>query len=186
MYSENVGNHYFIRLSENQAMQSTLDQIETIFQEYNPDYPFEFSFLNEVFDREYRQEQVIGKLSMAFTVLAVLISGLGLFGLSLFSAEQRAKEIGVRKVLGASVVDLVLMLFQDFGYLVGAGLLIGTPIAWWLADRFLSNYAFHSGIHWSIFILITGLMLLLTLISVGFQSLRAALSNPVESLHTDG
>ncbi|MBN3519364.1 ABC transporter permease [Algoriphagus lutimaris] len=186
MYSEYVGNHYFIRLSENQAMQSTLDQVETIFQEYNPDYPFEFTFLNEVFDREYRQEQVIGKLSLAFTVLAVLISGLGLFGLSLFSAEQRAKEIGVRKVLGASVVDLVLMLFRDFGYLVGMGLMLGIPIAWWLADRFLSNYAFHSGVHWSIFILITGLMLLLTLVSVGLQSLRAALSNPVDSLHTDG
>jgi ABC-type antimicrobial peptide transport system permease subunit len=186
MFSESVGNHYFIRLSENQEIQSTLDQVENVFEEFNPEYPYEVTLLNEVFDREYNQEQVIGKLSLVFTVLAILISGLGLFGLSLFSAEQRAKEIGVRKVMGASVMDLVLMLFRDFGYLVGIGLLLGIPIAWWIADSFLSSYAYHISIHWSIFILIAGIMLLLSLLSVGFQSLRAALSNPVDSLHRDG
>lgn len=185
MYSENLGNHYFIRLSKNQGVQSTLDQIEQVFEEYNPDYPFEFTFLDEVFSQEYQQEQVIGKLSLAFTVLAIVISCLGLFGLSLFEAEQRSKEIGVRKVLGASVLDLLLMLFRDFGFLVGISWLVGMPIAWWLANRFLSGYAFHISIHWSIYLLIAGLMFFLMLISVGIQSLKAALSNPVKSLHTD-
>ena len=186
MYSENLGNHYMVRLSGQQPLDQVLAQVEDIFEEYNPEYPFEFSFLNEVFDREYRMEQVIGKLSMGFTVLAILISCLGLFGLSLFTAEQRAKEIGVRKVLGASVTNLVLMLYWDFAILVGISLLIGIPLAWMMITDFLAGYTFHTSVHWSLYLGVACLMLLLTMVSVGFQSLRVALSNPVDSLHTDG
>lgn len=186
MYSENLGNHYLVRLSAQQPLDQVLAQVEDVFEEYNPGYPFEFSFLNEVFDREYRIEQVIGKLSMGFTILAILISCLGLFGLSLFTAEQRAKEIGVRKVLGASVSNLVLMLYRDFGVLVGISLLIGVPIAWFLISNFLSGYTFHTAVHWWLYVGVGVFMMLLTLLSVGFQSLKVALSNPVDSLHSDG
>lgn len=186
MYSENLGNHYLVRLSAQQDLDQVLARVEDVFREYNPEYPFEFSFLNEVFDREYRMEQVIGKLSMGFTILAILISCLGLFGLSLFTAEQRAKEIGVRKVLGASVGNLVLMLYRDFGVLVGISLFIGVPIAWLLISNFLSGYTFHTSVHWSLYVGVGVFMFLLTLLSVGFHSLKVALSNPVKSLHSEG
>lgn len=186
MYSEQVGNHYFIRLSDDQSLDELVGKVAAVYKKHNPDYPFEYSFLNEVFDQEYRLEQVIGKLSLAFTFLAIGISCLGLFGLALFTAEHRAKEIGVRKVLGASVANLVLMLCRDFAALVGVSLLIGFPLAWILIDKYLSGYSFHTEIHWTLYLGVAFFMLLLTLGSVGYQSIKVAVSNPVDSLQSEG
>jgi ABC-type antimicrobial peptide transport system permease subunit len=185
MYSENVGAHYFIKLDGKLPITENIEQIERIFKKHNPDYPFEYTFLDEVFNREYQAEAVVGKLSLSFTVVAVLISCLGLFGLASFTAERRTKELGIRKVMGASVGRLVVMLSSDFAYLFLVGLFIGFPASWFLIREYLSGYAFHAEINAGIYILTSIAMLVIVLISVGYQSAKAAISNPVDSLRNE-
>lgn len=185
MYSENVGSHYFIKLAGDLPIVENIRQIERIFKKHNPDYPFEFTFLDDVFSNEYQTEAVIGKLSLSFTVIAVLISCLGLFGLASFNAERRTKELGIRKVMGASVRNLVTMLCRDFAYLVIVSLLIGFPVSWYIIHEYLSGYAFHTEVTWGIYALTSIAMLFIVLLSVGYQSAKAALSNPVESLRSE-
>ncbi|MBN7812570.1 ABC transporter permease [Algoriphagus sp. H41] len=186
MYSQNVGSYYFIKVSEQSPMTATIAQIQSVFKKHNPDYPFEFSFLEEVFDREYQNEQVIGRLALAFTCIAVLISGLGLFGLASFTAAQRTKEIGIRKVLGASAGSLSLLLCGDFAILVLASLAIGFPVAWYFVGEFLEGFTYHTEIRWTLYLLTAMLMLGLTLLSVGYHTLKAAWTNPVDSLQNEG
>lgn len=186
MYSENIGSHYFVKLSGQIPLAEQLSQIESVFKKHNPDYPFEYTFLDDVFNREYQTERVIGKLSLSFTFIAVLISCLGLFGLASFTAERRTKEIGIRKVMGASVVKLTFMLCRDFTFLVVISLLIGYPIAWYLVSNYLADYSFHTEIHLTLYLLTGLFMLMVTIISVGYQSIRAANTNPVNSLRTEG
>jgi len=141
--------------------------------------------LDEVYQREYHSAQVIGKLSLAFTCIAILISGLGLFGLASFTAERRTKEIGIRKVLGASAGSLSLLLCGDFAVLVLSSLLVGFPLAWYLVAQFLSGFTFHAEIGWSLF-LVTGLVMLgLTFVSVGYHTIKTAWTNPVDSLQSE-
>lgn len=185
MYSENVGSHYFIKLGEGLPLSETITQLEHIFQKHNPNYPFEFTFLDDVFNQEYRTEAVIGKLSLSFTVIAVLISCLGLFGLASFNAERRTKELGIRKVMGASVGNLVIMLCGDFTNLIIVSLFIAFPISWYLVREYLSGYAFHAEVNWGIFVLTAMIMLIIVLLSVGYQSAKAAMSNPVDSLRSE-
>ncbi len=185
MYSENVGNHYFIKLGSGIPITTTLEQIESVFKKHNPDYPFEYTFLDEVFNNEYQAETVIGKLALSFTVIAVLISCLGLFGLASFTAERRTKELGIRKVMGASVGNLVIMLCSDFTNLVLVSLFIGFPVSWYLISEYLSAYAFHAEMNWSIYILTSIIMLFIVLLSVGYQSAKAAVSNPVDALRNE-
>jgi putative ABC transport system permease protein len=185
MYSEHVGAHYFIKLSGNLPITENIAQIERIFKKHNPDYPFEYTFLDEVFNREYQGEAVIGKLSLSFTVVAVLISCLGLFGLASFTAERRTKELGIRKVMGASVGSLVVMLCSDFAHLVLAGVFVGFPVSWFLIREYLSDYAFHTEINPDIYILTSIVMLFIVFISVGYQSAKAAIANPVDSLRSE-
>jgi ABC-type antimicrobial peptide transport system permease subunit len=185
MYSESVGAHYFIKLGSEQPITADIDQIESVFKKHNPDYPFEYTFLDDVFKSEYQAESVIGKLSLSFTVIAVLISCLGLFGLASFNAERRTKELGIRKVMGASVGNLVALLCGDFANLVLVSLFIAFPVSWYLVREYLSNYAFHAEIHWSIYILTSISMLLIVLLSIGYQSAKAAVSNPVDSLRNE-
>ncbi|MEQ1588236.1 MAG: FtsX-like permease family protein [Cyclobacteriaceae bacterium] len=185
MYSENIGSHYFIKLGNELPITANIEQIESVFKKHNPDYPFEYIFLDEVFNYEYQAEAVIGKLSLSFTVIAVLISCLGLFGLASFTAERRTKELGIRKVMGASVGNLVIMLCSDFTNLVLVSLFIGFPVSWYLIREYLSDYAFHAEINWSIYILTSIVMLFIVLLSVGYQSVKAAVSNPVDSLRNE-
>ncbi|MFN3998982.1 ABC transporter permease [Algoriphagus sp.] len=186
MYSENVGYHYFLKVSEQALLPSVVKQIGAVFKKHNPDYPFEYSFLDEVFEREYESEQVIGKLSLAFTCIASLISALGLFGLASFSAERRTKEMGIRKVLGASAGSLSILLCRDFAILVVISLAVGFPIASYFVGQFLSGYTFHAEISWTLYLFTAVLVLGLTFISVGYHSLKAAWSNPVNSLQNEG
>lgn len=185
MYSENVGSHYFIKLGGELPIAENISQVETIFKKHNPDYPFEFVFLDDVFNQEYKSEAVIGKLSLSFTVIAILISCLGLFGLASFNAERRTKELGIRKVMGASVGNLVIMLCGDFTNLVIISLFIGFPVSWYLIREYLSGYAFHTDVNWGIYILTSIAMLFIVLLSVGYQSAKAAISNPVDSLRNE-
>lgn len=185
MYSENVGSHYFIKLGREVPVTENIKQVEDIFKKHNPEYPFEFAFLDDFFNEEYQTEAVIGKLSLSFTFIAVLISCLGLFGLASFNAERRTKELGIRKVMGASVENLVIMLCGDFANLIIVSLFIGFPVSWYLIREFLSSYAFHVDISWSVYIWTSIAMLTMVLFSVGYQSARAAMSKPADSLRSE-
>lgn len=185
MYSENVGSHYFIKLSGQAPVAEVVDKVGAVFTKHNPDYPFEYTFLDEVFDREYRTEAVMGKLSLSFTVIAVLISCLGLVGLASFTAERRTKELGIRKVMGASVWNLVVMLCRDFAGLFLFSVFIGIPVAWYLVGEYLSDYAFRTQVGSGTYVVTSLLMLVVTLVSVGYQSVKAATVNPVDSLRNE-
>lgn len=186
MYSENVGLHYFIKLSGNAPTAEEIGEVERVFRKHNADYPFEYTFLDDVFDREYQTERVVAKLALSFTFIAVLISCLGLFGLASFTAERRTKEIGIRKVMGASVASLLLMLWRDFAFLIMISLAIGYPIAWYLVSDFLAGYSFHTENSLSLYAFSGVLMMVITMLTVAYQSVRAANADPVRSLRTEG
>ena len=133
----------------------------------------------------YRSEQRIGELAWYFSIFAIIISCLGLFGLSAFTAEQRAKEIGVRKVLGASVQNLVVLLTKDFTKLVITAICIAIPLSWWLMNQWLSDFAYQSGMEWWIFALSGILAIVIAWLTVSWQSIKAALVNPVQSLKSE-
>jgi len=185
LYSENLGAHYFVKVNPPASMTAALAGIEKIFNTHSPDYPFEFTFLDELFERQYRSELVLGKLSLSFMVIAILISCLGLFGLATFTAARRTKELGIRKVMGATSLNLVLMLCGDFTRLVLLSILIGSPIAWYLVREYLAGFAFRVAIGGNVFLLAGLGLLTLALLTVGFQSLKAALTNPTHSLRSE-
>ena len=185
MYSENVGSHYFIKVGAGLPLPTLIGQVRQIFREHNPDYPFEYTFLDDVFNSEYQTEAVIGKLSLSFTVIAIFISCLGLLGLATFTAERRTKELGIRKVMGASVGNLVIMLCSEFTNLIILSLFIGLPIAGYLVKQYFSGYTFHTEIKWSIYIITSVSILLIAILSVGYQAVKAAITNPVKSLKTE-
>ncbi|HYG20920.1 MAG TPA: ABC transporter permease [Ohtaekwangia sp.] len=173
----------FIKISDN--TKEALAHIENVHRKFDPEYPFEYSFLDDEFDQQYRSEAMIGQLSLSFTVVAVLISCLGLFGLASFTAERRMKELGIRKVLGASVINLIALLCGDFTKLVAIALLIAFPVAWYVTDQYLGTYAFHTELNAWLFIFPAIGILLLSLFTVGYQSARAAMGNPVNSLRSE-
>ncbi len=149
------------------------------------DKKFEYTFLGDAIDQLYSREQKLATLVNTAAAIAVLISCLGLLGLATFTAEQRTKEIGVRKVLGASISSIVLMLSRDFVLLVGIAILIGSPIAWWGLRQWLDNFAYCVQLEWWVFA-IAGIMAIgIALLTVSFQSLKAAIKNPVESLKAE-
>ncbi len=147
--------------------------------------PFKYEFLDQSFDNMYRQERRIGKVALVFAILAIIIACLGLFGLATYIAEQRTKEIGVRKVLGASVSNIVRMLSTDFIKLVLIAFIIATPIAWWFMKTWLQDFAFRIDLNWWTFVLTGVLALLIALITLSFQAIKAAIANPVDSLRTE-
>jgi predicted permease len=158
---------------------------ERLWKKTNPAAPFEYAFLDQTYDRMYRAEQRIGKLFNFFAGVAILISCLGLFGLAAFTAEQRTKEIGVRKVLGASVTNIVGLLSKDFLQLVLVGIVIASPLAWWTMNRWLDDFAYKIEIAWWVFALAGVLAIGIALLTVSFQSIKAALVNPVKSLRAE-
>jgi putative ABC transport system permease protein len=147
--------------------------------------PFEFSFLDEEAQKQYATEVTLSKIINSFTMMALFISALGLFGLAAFSAEQRIKEIGVRKVLGASVLDLTVLLSKDFFMLVGIAVLIATPIGWWAMSSWLEEFAYRTPLSWWMFAAAGVAALLVTLVTVSSQAVRAALGNPVRALRSE-
>jgi putative ABC transport system permease protein len=162
-----------------------IKQLQASHKQWEPTVPFEYNFLDKNFERQYRSEMTIGKLSAVFTIIAIFISCLGLFGLASFMTERRAKEIGVRKVLGASVSTLVMMLCKDFTRLVLIAIVVGCPVAYYIMNRFLEQYAFHTEFGLTVFILTAVVMLGIALATVIFQSAKAALANPVRSLRSE-
>lgn len=162
-----------------------LKQIEAKWKAIAPGEPFSYSFMDDNFEMMYRTEQRIGTLTLTFAGLAILIACLGLFGLAAFTAQQRTKEIGVRKVLGASVPSLIALLSKDFLKLVLIAIVIASPVAWWAMSRWLQDFAYRIDMEWWIVALAGTLAVGIALLTVSFQSIRAALMNPVKSLRTE-
>lgn len=162
-----------------------LGKIETIWHNDLPAVPFEYSFLDDEVQKQYETEITLSHIINSFTLIAILISCLGLFGLAAFSAEQRKKEIGVRKVLGASVSGIVQLLSKDFIKLVIVSFIIATPVAWWAMSKWLEAFAYRINISWWMFALAGFIAALIALLTVSFQAIKAAIANPVKSLRTE-
>lgn len=160
----------------------TIDLLKNKWKEIDPQRPFDYIFLDETFDSQYRAEESVKNITLYFSLLAIFIGCLGLFGMSAFTAEQRTKEIGIRKVLGASVVGIVRLLSKEFLLLVGIANLIAWPIAYYSMNQWLKNFAYRVGIGWTTFALAGILALLIALITVSFQALKAAIANPVDAI----
>jgi putative ABC transport system permease protein len=160
----------------------TIAAIERIYKTLFPGNPFSYSFVDEKFDEQYRNDQRFASLFSVFAGLAILIACLGLFGLASFSARQRTKEIGIRKVLGASVASVVALLSQEFVKLILLANLIAWPIAYFTMNKWLQDFAYRIDIGWWVFALAGGMALLIALVTVSTQAIKAALANPVEAL----
>lgn len=174
-----------MRLNPNRSASSSLRTIEQTLKKYTPDVPFAYKFVDEEFGSKFTAEERIGKLSSYFAVLAVFISCLGLFGMASFVAEQRRKEIGIRKVLGATIPNIWKLLSTEFVVLVAVSCLLAIPIAYYYLDSWLANYDYRISISWLVFAVSSMIALIITLATVSFQAVKAALSNPVKSLRTE-
>lgn len=179
------GNVVIMKLNPNKGASESLAKIKEIFTKYDPASPFEYRFVDEEYERKFQSEERVGKLASFFSVLAILISCLGIFGLASFVAEQRTKEIGVRKVMGASVVNLWGMLSKDFVVLVLISLFVAIPVAFYFMTNWLQKYDYRTDIAWWIFAASGVGALFITLCTVSYQSIKAALANPVNSLRSE-
>jgi ABC-type antimicrobial peptide transport system permease subunit len=174
-----------LRIKPTVTIHDALAKIETVFKKYNPGAPFDYKFADDEYAQKFSNEERIGNLSTFFAVLAIFISCLGLFGLASFVAAQRTKEIGVRKVLGASVFNVWQLLSKDFVVLVIISCFIAVPIAWYYLYHWLQKYEYHTEISWWVFVIACIGASLVTLITISFQAIKAAIANPVKSLRTE-
>jgi putative ABC transport system permease protein len=165
--------------------QATISQVKNIYKAYNEGLPFDYKFLDEDYQALYSSEQRVGVLSRCFAGIAILISCLGLFGLSAFTAQRRQKEIGIRKVVGASVSRIAFMLSADFVKLVLISVLIATPVSWWAANKWLEGFAYRIHLTGAVFLVAGSCIVIITLITVSFQTIKAAIANPVKSLRSE-
>jgi hypothetical protein len=174
-----------IRINPQMPIREALAKIEPLFKKYNPGSPFTSRFIDDIYAKKFADEERIGHLAGFFAVLAVFISCLGLFGLASFMAEQRVKEIGVRKVLGATVFNLWKLLSKDFVTLVLLSCCISIPLAWYFLHAWLEKYDYRTTLSWWVFAAPGGGALFITLLTVSFQSIKAALMSPVKSLRSE-
>lgn len=163
----------------------SIRNLERIYAKLNPAYPLSYNFIDQDLANNYKGEQQMGSIFNLFAILAIFISGLGLYGLSAFMAEQRTKEIGVRKVLGASVANIVYLLSTGFTSLILVAIIIATPLAWLMVNKWLSGFAYHADVNWTIFALATVATLVVAWLTVSYESIKAAMTNPVKSLKTE-
>jgi ABC-type antimicrobial peptide transport system permease subunit len=174
-----------IRLEKTNDLSASIAQVENVFKKLNPTYPFAYRFADEEFNKKFSSINLISNLARIFASLALIITVLGLFGLAAFTAEQRTKEIGIRKVLGASVSSVVMLLSKDFTRLVIVAFVLASPLAWWLLNSYLEQYAYRITINWLI-LPISGLFaLIIAILIVSTQAIRAAIANPVQSLRNE-
>jgi putative ABC transport system permease protein len=166
-------------------VETAIKKIEGVIRKDNPSYPFTYQFADEQFNKMFLNEQLISELSRIFAALAIIISCLGLFGLAAFTAERKTKEIGIRKVLGASVTSISTLLSKEFLQLVAISCVVAFPVAWWMMNSWLQNYKYRIGISWWIFAAAGISALLIALITISFQSVKAAIANPIKNLRTE-
>lgn len=181
VHSDEWFNYLFVRPTPGNT-KAALTALQTTYESLSQGDPFAYEFLDDSYAAMYKSEQTTGKLADLFALIALFISALGLLGLATFSAEQRTKEIGIRKVLGASVTNLVALLSKDFLLLVLVALVIAVPIAYYFIQGWLQNFAYHIDLQWSVFAITMGIALLISFLTVGFQAFKAAIANPVDSI----
>lgn len=174
-----------MRINPNLSTAEALSGMKPIFDKYNPGVPFEYEFADDQYARKFNYEELVGNLALTITALAIFISCLGLFGLSSFMAEQRTQEIGVRKVMGASVFILWKMLTKNFVLLVFISIFIAVPVSYYVMFNWLKSYEYRIEIAWWIFAAAGFGALLITLLTVSYQSIKAAMANPVNSLKSE-
>ena len=174
-----------MKLNPNWPAAANMAQLEKVFKKYNPQYPASFTFVDDSYAGKFKAEQQIGTLAALFGGLTIFISCLGLFALAAYMAENRIREISVRKVLGASVTGITTMLAKDFVWLVLIAFLVATPVAWWIMHKWLVNYSYRIPIGWDIFALSGGLALFIAVATVSYQAVRAAIANPVKALRSE-
>lgn len=173
------------KINPSVSAHTAIEEIEIVFKKFNPSQPFTYQFMDQEYNKKFGNEERIGRLAGFFAILAVFISCLGLFGMASFIAEQRTKEIGVRKVLGATIINVWQMLSGDFILLVLIALFIAIPVAWYGMHQWLQNYTYHTQVSWWIFAVAGFGALGITLLTVSFQAIKAALMNPVKSLKSE-
>jgi predicted permease len=174
-----------VRIKANQDITKAVAKIESVIKTNEPGYPFEYKFLDEEFDNLFKSESLMGKLSRLFAILTIFISCLGLFGLAAYTAERRTKEIGIRKVLGATISNVVALLSKEFLRLVAIASVIAFPLAWLAMSEFLGKFAYRINIQWWVFAIAGLLAVVIALFTVSFQAVKAAIANPVKSLRTE-
>lgn len=183
LYGRSTGSSIF--KVNTKDLKPLLASIQSTWKNMAPGMPFSYRFLDESFDSMYRAEQRMGKLALAFAILAIIVACMGLFGLATYASEQRVKEIGIRKVLGASVSNITEMLSRDFLKLIVIAAVIAFPLAWWAMHQWLQNFAYRVGIQWWVFMVAASLALFIAVITISFQAIKAAVANPVKSLRTE-
>jgi hypothetical protein len=177
--------HVYLVRTAPQRASAAVAAVTAIWKHYFPSIPMQYQFLDEEFDQLYRQDAIAGQLVLIFTVIALGISALGLFGLAAFAAERRQREIGIRRVLGATTASIGALLSRAFIRLVAIAILVATPMAWWVMNAWLRNFAYRVGLSWWIFALSGGLALAMAVVITGWQALKVAWKNPVRALRRD-
>ena len=175
---------FMIRVNGND-MQATLGRLEIVWKQRVADRPFNYHFLDEDYNKLYLSEQRSSALFSVAAALAIVLACLGLFGLAAFTTVQRTKEIGIRRVLGANISSITLLVSKNFLQLVGIAILVAVPVAWTVGNKWLQDFAFRINISWWIFLISGIAAILIALITVGFHAIKAAISNPVKSLRTE-
>jgi putative ABC transport system permease protein len=165
--------------------EATLKALAAIQASLNPAFPFSYNFLDQDLDNQYKGERRVGSLFNLFAILAIFISCLGLYGLSAYMTEQRSKEIGVRKVLGASVLNVVYLLSQKFTKLIIVAIVIAIPLSWYMIDSWLSSFAYRINIGWAVFVLASVAAIFIAWLTVSYESIKAAIANPVKSIKAE-
>jgi putative ABC transport system permease protein len=163
-------------------LSNTIAGVESKWNEAFPGNPFQYFFLDDYFNRQYENEQKFGDLFMSFSILAIIIGCLGLFGLSAFTTQQRTKEVGIRKVLGSSIPQIFLLLSKEYVWLIVASVAIASPLVYWVMDDWISNFAYQTSIGLAVFLVAGFAVLMVAIITISYQSLKAARTNPIESL----
>jgi ABC-type antimicrobial peptide transport system permease subunit len=174
-----------LRLNPAKSVSASLNILQGVYKKYNPQYPFEYKFTDDTFNKKFNNERLLGTMSTGFTCLAIIISCLGLFGLSSFSAEQRRKEIGIRKVLGATTGNLWFILSQEFVGLITISFVLGSAISWYVIHQHFTKYTYHTSISIWVFLLTMLISLAICLLTVSWQAIKAAVMNPVNSLRSE-
>jgi putative ABC transport system permease protein len=176
---------YFTVLLNTANLQANLDRLKNLYASLFAGYPFEYFFADEQYDKQYAAEQKLGNVFISAACIAIFIGCMGLFGLAAFSARQRVKEIGIRKVLGATAADITALLSKDFVKLVVISIVIASPIAWWAMNNWLQGFAYRTNVEWWMFLLAGFIAVAIALVTISFQSVKSALANPVKNLRTE-
>ena len=185
MYNPDNSNIISVRLNKTILPQKALAAIEPVFKKYNPGYAFDYSFVDKEFEKKFMNEKLISEVSLLFAALAIFICSIGLAGLAAFTIEKRIREIGIRKVLGATVQQLLLLISKEFLRLVAIAFAIAIPLSWWIMHNWLQKYQYRVRISIWMFGIVGALILLLTLAIVSINTLSAAMRNPVKSLRAE-